>query len=195
MPRADKATQATPQETPQETPVAEVMTVPSSFTRAELSSVESFDDALRLLQAQGETIVAAHETELGDGFRLATEEDKRRLIGVPLLLLEWMFYQGDFGDFVSIKVVAQSENGQASKWILNDGSTGICADLRDFTTKTGRTKGLLVRKGLRASDYWINAEKDSPDYGKPLSRTEHRTALANGLKVAPASTFYLDASA
>jgi hypothetical protein len=176
-----------------EEPSTEVDVQPESryFSREELSGIESFEDAMRLATSAHGTVVNAHESlELGDGFKIADEEDKGRLIGVPLMLLEWSFRDGDFGDYVSIRAISQGEDGKTTKWILNDGSTGIKEDLEDFTKKTGRTGGLFVRNGLRVSRYHIDAKTR-----EPLSKAEYRDAVADGRKVVPAATFYLDASA
>lgn len=179
--------QSEPQSDSQEI-VPEVMATPSTFSRDELSEISTFDDALRLAGMTYGTVVTADE-EIGDGFKVATEDDKRRLCGVPLMFLEWAIRDGDFGAYVSIRAVAQTETG-ITKWILNDGSTGIAEDLVSFQKKTGRTGGLFVRQGLRVSDYWIDAET-----GVPLTKKEYGEYIARGERTAKASTFYLDTSA
>ena len=168
--------------------VPEVMATPSEFTRDELSNISSFDEAMRLAHMVYGTVVTADE-EIGDGFKVATEDDKRRLCGVPLMFLEWSIRDGDFGAYVSVRAIAQTETG-ITKWILNDGSTGIAEDLTSFQKKTGRTGGLFVRNGLRVSDYWIDAET-----GTPLSKKEYGEYIARGERTAKAATFYLDTSA
>lgn len=178
------------------TPVTEVA-VPVPFSRKELSSIHSFEDALRLAADTYGGVVAAHEAEdLGDGFRLATEEDKKRLVGVPLMLLDWTFREGDYTDqYVSIMAVAQMEGGVIGKYIINDGSTGIRVQLREYQDETGRTGGLMVRNGLRMSEYPVNME-DGETKGMPFkSKQEYRHHVAQGKKVGEARTFYLDTSA
>jgi len=188
MRKSDKATEETTVEEVNTT--GEVMAVPSTFSREELSGITSWDDALRLAQSEYGDIVTA-DTEIGDGFKVATEDDERRLIGVPLFLLEWTFRAGDFGDdYVSIRAISQGDSGVSTKWIINDGGTGICRDLRDFTKKTGRFGGLLVRNGLRVSDYQVDNETK-----QVLSKGEYKDALAEGRKTFPGYTFYLDTSA
>jgi hypothetical protein len=166
----------------------EVMNI-STFSREDLAGIESFDDALRLASAEFGNVATADQ-EIGDGFRIATEDDKRKMVGVPLMLLDWSFREGDFADYVSIHAIAAGPDNRAVKWILNDGSTGICRDLRDYTTKTGRTGGLMVRAGLRASDYVID-----PESGTPLTKQQAAEYTAQGKRTAPATTFYLDTSA
>lgn len=160
------------------------------FTKDARTEISSWDDALRLMQSEYDTVLNIHETELGDGFRVASDDDMRRLIGVPLMLLEWRRNDGDFSSFISIVAVAQNDNGTASKWIINDGGTGIMAQVLDFETKYSRNGGLVCRKGLRVSDYFTDQET-----GKPISKKElieyHKTGKATG----KGRTFYLDTSA
>lgn len=113
-------------------------------------------------------------TVLGNGFTLLRgDHDKARLIGVPFILVDWHFNAGDAGEYVTAYVITKNED----KFILNDGSTGVCAQLRAYTDRTGQSGGLGVRNGLRRSDYTI------------------KVADRNGeLRDTPATTFYLDTS-
>ena len=159
------------------------------FSHEQLANIESFDDAMRLAVAEFGGVINAHEDKnLGTGFKLTSDEDKFRLIGVPLLLLDWRFNSGDFSDeFVSIHVIQQDETGKGIKWVLNDGGTGICRDLKNYTQKTGRKGGLFCRKGLRVSEYDTIAD-GGPDNGKPAPRDYVG-------KTGKGKTFYLDFSA
>lgn len=183
----------------QEQPAAELMPAASDFTRDELASIETFDDAVRLAEsAYGVTVFAdSNEAGIGDGFKVGTEDDKARLVGVPLYFLEWTFREGDYGDggYASVKCIQRDDAGRAVKWILNDGSTGIYEQLRDFARKTGRQGGLAVKHGLRVSEYPTNAIDGHVDYGKPLSKAEHREMLIAGKAVGKGRTFYIDTSA
>ena len=179
-------------------PAAEIMPAASDFTNDQLAAIESFEDAVLLARNEYGDILAAHEQNtLGTGFRVATDDDKMRLCGVSLLFLEWSFRESDYGTspYVSVRAIQQGDNGQAVKWVLNDGSTGIAQQLKDFTTKTGRTGGLGVRRGLRVSEYPTNAIKNHPEYGKPLSKSEAREFIKNDLPVGKGRTFYIDTSA
>lgn len=162
------------------------------FSREQLAGIESFSDAMSLAAAEfGGVITASDDPNLGTGFRVTTEDDKLRLMGVPLLLLDWRFNEGDYGDdYVSIHAIQQDESGKAVKLVINDGGTGICRDLREYTQKTGRKGGLFVRRGLRVSEYPTDVET-----GLPLSKLEHREFLKEGRKVGQGRTFYLDFSA
>jgi hypothetical protein len=126
--------------------------VTKTFTDDDLRSLVSFDQALALTQQTHGEIVDA-ERELGNGFRVLDNKDKMKLVGVPILLMDWTFNDGNFGKFVSVYLAAKNEDGSMGRWILNDGSTGIATMLAEYTQKTDRRGGLLVRGGLRFSEY------------------------------------------
>lgn len=152
---------------------AEVAIPRVDFDDLALSEISSFDDALALLAADGTVIEHASDV-IGNGFTIL--KDKSLLCGVELLFLGWSFNAGDNGDFVSCYVVARMPGSKVpSKFIVNDGSTGLYKDLFNYTKKTGRIKGLHVKNGLTRSDYtYVDKETG-----------EQR----------PATTFYLDTSA
>lgn len=170
-------------------PKAELV-VPRVFSDSDLAEVDSWETMMSFVDgAFGEVVNAADV--LGTGFRIATEDDKMRLCGVPLMLMQWVFYPGDFGeDFVSINAVQRYDNGSIAKWILNDGGQGICPVLKEYTKKSGRTGGLGVPKGLRVSQYFIDA-----DTKQPLTKAEVAEYITAKRKAVPAHTFYLDLSA
>lgn len=135
-----------------------------------LLAIQSFDDAAALLASEDIPVVAADQV-IGNGF--AVVNDKGFLCGVPMMLLSWHFNNGDNGQFVSIHAVANLPGNTLGKYIVNDGSTGIYAQLLKYTEKTGKTAGLVVKRGLRRSDYTYD------DNGQTKNAT----------------TFYLDTSA
>lgn len=172
----------------------------SFYPADSIGAVDSFAAALELAKEVHGLSSADQEPALGDGFRVASEDDKRRLIGVLLVFMEWTFRESDFGsdqDWVSIRAIQRGENGEAIKWIINDGSTGIAKDMQQFTEKTGKTGGLVVKHGLSESRYYIDGNKDSATFGKALSKKMVREYMADGRgkHLAEASTFYLDTSA
>lgn len=140
------------------------------FTDDELLSIASLDDVRSLLASSDIPLVAADQV-IGNGFSIVN--DKGFLCGIPMILLGWQFNAGDNGQFVSINAVANLPGNTLGKYIINDGSTGIYAQLRKYTEKTGKTAGLYVARGLRRSDYQYD------DNGSPKNAT----------------TFYLDTSA
>jgi hypothetical protein len=147
-----------------------------------LREIGSFDDALKVMQDSGDIVVA--DAEIGNGFAVADDDVKMRLQKIPIALLSWTFNKGDYGkaedgsdEFVTAHVVTKS----GEKWIINDGSTGIRRQLRTYTNRTNRQNNMVVRNGLRFSEYVID-----PETGKALPR---------GSKGDKAKTWYLDTSA
>lgn len=139
----------------------------------ELRSVGSLAEAVDLYRSiHGDEIDSAEQV-LGDGFE--RNFDKRRLVGVPLFVMEWKFSESEDyqSEFVIARVVAE-KNGRTVKAVITDGSTGICKQLKSYTDRTGKTAGLLVRNGLRASEYTYRD--------------------GNGKEI-PATTYYFDIAA
>ena len=137
-----------------DTVTGEIAETKRPFSDDELRNLDSLDSIRALL---GDKV--GNATDLGSGFAVLETEQKRRLIGVPLLFVFWTFNdsdKGDTGEFVSAHVVQLDASGKVvGKWIVNDGSTGIYAQLHEYTERTGASQGLFVPKGLRASDYTI----------------------------------------
>lgn len=133
---------------------SEIEAIGGKFDTEDLAAIGSFEDALKLaVDTLGEENIARASAEIGDGFKLL--ETKDQLIGVPMILLTWDFSIGDFGEFVSIRLVTKD----GGKFIVNDGSTGIRDQLIQYTAKKGRKGGLVCDKGLRRSDYEYTDEK------------------------------------
>lgn len=148
---------------------AEVSIPGQNYGVEELAGISSFEDALALVKEKmGDAGVGVADQEIGDGFKLL--ENKDVLIGAEMLLVTWDFHQGDHGEFVSAKVVTVD----GTKYIVNDGSSGIRDQLMAYSAKKNSQGGLFCRKGLRRSNYTYTDE--------------------NG-KESPATTYYLDTSA
>jgi hypothetical protein len=134
-----------------------------------LGEITSFDDALALLtETYGEAGIVVASDVLGDGFAMLTNKDL--LIGVTFVAVKWTITMGDHGEFAVVKLVTID----GKKYVVTDGSTGLHQQLSDFSAKTGRYGGLVVKNGLRKSDYTYTDE--------------------NG-KETPATTYYLDLTA
>jgi len=141
----------------------------SGYLDEDLASIKSFGDALELVKNNvGESGVLVADEVLGNGFRLL--ENKDGLLGTPMLLVSWDFHTGDHGEFCTVHLVTEENK----KYVINDGSSGICAQLRSLTSSKNQYGGMLVRNGLRRSDYEFEDD--------------------NGQKK-PAKTYYLDVSA
>lgn len=153
--------------------IAKPDNAPRVFNDDVLSAVKSFDDVRSLFDAAGVGVESMED--YGTGFKVT---DKSKLVNVSLMILEWRFNDGDFGDSGFVSVAAVTRNGD--KVIFNDGSTGIYRQLRRVTDQRQARNhptpqaGLLVEGGLTRSDY--ETEVPGKD-GKPV-----RT---------PATTFYL----
>lgn len=127
------------------------VSVQERFSTSDLREVKNVDDALKLITDAFGGIQSIGEFELGSGFKLLGDDEKKRLVKVPLILLFWQFNEGDFGEFVSVTLITADKN--ADRLILNDGSSGICEQLRDISENTGRYGGITIPNGLRVSEY------------------------------------------
>jgi len=129
------------------------------FTDGILASMATWDEALAVFEGAGVGIESIED--YGSGFKLLN--DKNRLVGVPLLVIEWRFtaskkYTNDAGEpaeFVSAMVITK----HGDRYIINDGSTGIAAQLRmvqnqrEAKNHANPQAGLLVEDGLKRSEY------------------------------------------
>lgn len=102
------------------------------------------------------------------GHIIEDDEERNKLIKQPFLIVRWDFYDGDYGEFVSCRLITPDNE----RYILNDGSTGIYAQLKLLTDEKGMRGMLLCKKGLRVSTY----DKE----------------LDNGKVIKDARTYYLD---
>jgi len=146
---ATKANATTEEETPSE----QVMDNMVRFAAGELRGIESFDDALALIEREYGNILYA-EDEIGSGF---VQMAKHTLLEVPFAILTINFpksdkFTGPDGapvHFAAINLVTQD----GRKGWLVDGGTGIYAQLDEWCMRTNRHGGLMVRRGLRESRY------------------------------------------
>lgn len=183
---------ATTKKTEEETAVAladarKEISARERFSDAELKAIESYEDALRLVtETYGEVLQVSDK--LGNGFALLPDTEKGRLIDIPFLILHSQFSAGEYGEFASMAVMTS----RGERLIVNDGSTGICAQLRELVTETGRYGGYAVR-GLRSSEY-----ATCPECGKPMTRdlTDCRNCGKTvGEKRSKGTTYYLSTAA
>lgn len=122
----------------------------SSVTAEELRSL-SLD---QLQSFFGASLLDATEAIGTDQYGpILDTENKGVLVGKPCLFVRWQFNQGDMGEFVSVDVLTRNDDGSEQRYILNDGSTGIYAELKTLTEKKGVNAGLFARHGLRVSTY------------------------------------------
>lgn len=136
-----------------------------------LRGLTSLDDVFRFIESEYGGIIDVSD-EIGDGFAMI--EDKGQLVGKEMALINWKIVDGDHGTFVFVRAMTRDEQ----RVMFIDGSTGICDQLLELSSRTGRFGGMHVKRGLRRSDY---------EY-------EDTDAKTGETKMKPATTFYLDTS-
>lgn len=139
------------------------------LTNEQLRNISSANDVLALYQELGQEATDLSEA-LGSGFEVLPTKEKARLVGVPFIIVEWHFSEGDRGEFVSLTIVTKHNE----KLILNDGSSGILAQVHDLESR-GIAAPVVVKKGLRASVYYFdpaNPEEKSRDAVEGWDRAE-----------------------
>jgi hypothetical protein len=98
--------------------------------------------------------------------------DKESLIDIPMVVLDYKFTPGKFGeDFVS--VVAITENDK--RVVFNDGGTGVRAQFEHMATQNPRRFGIHLPNGLRKSTYPIDKDGSPVPYGSPDAAAEAST--------------------
>ena len=149
--------------------------VRNRFTNDELREIDSAGAAVRLLADHGMVVTDLSEI-LGSGFDVLDTKEKSKLVNVEFLILDWHFSMGDKGEFVSLSVVARD----GRKFIVNDGSTGIKDQIKALND-AGYSGGILVRKGLRASEYWMNPKDVTEKSSKPVEGWERAVTYYLGI--------------
>lgn len=132
----------------------------SAFSDADLRKAEDFAQLAELAAKAHGSVVDASK-EMGDGFSLL--DSLVSIAGFPTLLMEWTFRDGDYGTYVSIRGVSRDpKTGALVRYIYNDGSSGICKQLQEYTKDTNRFGALMVQNGFRVSEY----EYEDPNTGQ-----------------------------
>lgn len=109
--------------------------------RERLPQIEqaSFDDLLN------EAVVAESDVSIAE---------KETLLGVPFIIRRINVNTGNFGLFVSL--TCATKDGRTV--VINDGSTGIAAQIGELVKKYGDEKPILIPKGLRKSVYYVDQD-------------------------------------
>jgi hypothetical protein len=151
---------------------------PRGYTDDVVGAIDSFEAAFDLA-----TQVGGEVEEFGSGVEVV--DDKRLLLGVEFLALEWSFNKGDYGMFVSVLCVRRD----GSKFVINSGdsASGIYPQLVGVTARRIRRaeeldesgqrglaeaafenaqRHLYVKRGLRVSEYATDLET-----GKPVDKS------------------------
>lgn len=149
-----------------------------------LRDIATFDQAYALAAESYGGVVDASEL-LGTGFEVLNSEDKSRLLNVPLIVLDSRIHEGEQGEFCSLVVVTE----QGARYIVNDGSKGIYAQVIRLRQKTEKDGGWLIRHGLRQSEYATCKECGKPRTAK---ETECDVCGDDSTQRGTGRTFYLD---
>jgi len=146
------------------------------------------NDELRLitLETARELSVGAGDAgELGTGFKKL--EAKSQLVGQGFLILTYRFFEGQKGIFAAVFVI--TDDGR--KLLLTDGSTGIRAQLEEWTEQhNGEVTRMICRNGLRVSTY-----KVCDTCNKVRGRGEEVCPNCGASGAKEAETYYLDENA
>lgn len=134
------------------------------FSDTDLRNISSFEDAIRLAEQAYGSVVDATD-EIGSGFIMLDNKD--RLCDVPFLILSVSFPEGDYRNpdtgemshFAVVRLVTQT----GDRFVVTDGGHGIYSQLDEFVVRSGRTGGILVKGGLRKSEY------DHPEHGRSVT--------------------------
>lgn len=132
-----------------------------------LNSIRSVDDAIKVL---GVTDLNGLSWDASP-YKLA---DKDILVDRAFLAVQWKFHESKEyagSEFVSVYLITQDSINGETHFVINDGSTGICRQLKELTEsriKNGHKtpySGALVKGGLKLSVY----DRVDAD-GKPLGK-------------------------
>jgi hypothetical protein len=118
--------------------------------------IDSWDEVAQLLAEDPEAVVI-----LDDYVKL---DDKNQLLNTPFFINRWWFTEGDMTNeqgeptgFAVMRIIVSRKvhtpTGESDKVIVTDGSTGIYKQLRQITQKKQQTGAMIVRHGLRVSQY------------------------------------------
>lgn len=137
---------------------------------ADAREIESFEEVRELVEQDPTSVLIVDDYQKLD--------DKGQLINVPFLVKSWWFTDSDEfgreGQFAVMRILVSRKvltpAGETDKVVVTDGSTGIMAQLREITKKTEKTGMLLVRHGLRVSQYTA-----ATDEGPKAAKTYYLT--------------------
>lgn len=128
----------------------------NKLTDEQLNSLKTVDDAIKALGA------SSVDDLDWDSSAYTLLADKAQLVGKKFLAVQWKFHDSAEyvgSQFVSVYVItADTINGE-NRFIFNDGSTGVCAQLAALTAKRESENhatpygGALIKGGLKLSEY------------------------------------------
>lgn len=126
----------------------------TALATAGAREIESFEEVAELLADPSADVLVVDDYQKLD--------DKSQLVNVPFFINRWWFTEGDMGEFAVLRCITsrpvRTGAGDTTKVVVSDGSTGIFKQLREVTKKTQKTAALMVRHGLRVSQYTADTE-------------------------------------
>jgi hypothetical protein len=157
----------------------------TELPREVISALNTFEDVQNFFESQGFTISSGEE--ISDGFERL--ENKDVLIGQTLVLIDWNRFWSE--QYQQHAFTMRILTAQGAKYRIADGSTGIAKQLMEITEARANdpTKfpngGLLVKDGLRKSEYWVSKQDN-----RALSAQEAEATPADQKR--KAVTYYLN---
>jgi hypothetical protein len=150
-----------------------------------VKSFENIADVQEYFASLGVEISSGEE--ITDGYEKL--ENKDRLLDTPIVLIDWSEFQSKEYGATATSVRIMTFAGE--KFRIADGSTGIFRQLEEISNvrvKAGHktpTQGLIVRGGLRKSEYWVSTVD-----GRALTEEEAEQTPKELKK--KATTYYLN---
>ena len=136
--------------------MSELTKVAKTFTDEELNSITDINSAAALLGIKSVEDLAWNESP----YIVLT--DKNQLLGKKFLAVSWKFHESkEFigNEFVSVHIITDDTLNGHKLFILNDGSAGICKQLRSVTDQRltenhpNPQAGAMILNGLTLSEY------------------------------------------
>lgn len=141
--------------------MAELLKVANKLSEETLNGLTSVEDAIAALG------ITSVDDLSWDSSPYSVIDDKSKLIGKKFLAVQWVFRNSDeyLSEYVSVYIITSDTIDGQTHFVLNDGSTGICSQLRQLTNKREQNNhptpfgGALIRGGLHLSEYDRTDEK------------------------------------
>jgi hypothetical protein len=123
------------------------------YSDDQLRDIVSFDD---FLTALGDDVLMS-EDFLGSGSEVLRKDELLRLVGTPLLILQWNFTESQEHDswFVYVEII---DNNNRRYSFASGAKFGIRDQLFELSARTEKFENLLCKKGLDHRTYPYTAE-------------------------------------
>lgn len=146
----------------------EIVKLNTYFSDDVIGEIETWDQLGSYISEQ--EILLEHVSQYGSGLKVL--EKKERLIEVPFMILDYRFHEGKQGEFASVAIMTKlpiEVDGQPhSKFVVNDGSTGIKDQLKRIEEErvakgNDMRRPLYCPKGLRKSTYEVEVDGETTE--------------------------------